>query len=202
MSTHQSNRKTSFQIMMSHNTITNKSLLILRFNANGLKNHAIELQTVLYNKRIDIALITKAHFNKYLAIYIAGYKLLKTNHPGNTDHGGVSILIKTLILFEPLPNFCLDHLQSSSIIVKLNNIPTTIAAIYSPPKHKIIVQHYSNYFNTVCNNFIIFGDFNAKHHSKSCGAINPRDLVLHNFVCQNNFKFLAPPGPTYWPTSV
>lgn len=188
--------------MMSHDTITNKSLLILRFNANGLKNHAIELQTVLHNKRIDIALITEAHFTKYLTIYIAGYKLLKTNYPDNTDHGGVAILIKTLILFEPLPKFCLDHLKSSVIIVKLNNISITIAAIYSPPEHKITVQHYSNYFNTLCNNFIIFGDFNAKHHSWFCRAINPRSLVLHNFVCQNNFKFLPPPGPTYWPTSV
>lgn len=163
---------------------------------------AIELQTVLFNKCIDIALISETHFTKYSTIHIAGYKLLKTNHPDGTAHGGAAILIKSSILFEPLPNFCLDHLQSCAIIVKLNNIPITIAALYSPPKHKFTVQHYSNYFNTVGNNFIIGGDFNAKHHSWGCRVNNPRGSVLHNFVSQNNFKVLAPPGPTYWPTSV
>lgn len=58
------------------------------------KNHAIELLTVLYNKRIDIALITETHCTKYSTIYIARYKLLKTNHPDNTAHGGVRFSCK------------------------------------------------------------------------------------------------------------
>ncbi|KAL4090465.1 hypothetical protein QTP88_025295 [Uroleucon formosanum] len=182
---------------MHHNSITNKSLLILLFNANGLKNHDIELQNVLNNKRIDIALITETLFTKYSTIHIPGYKLLKTNHPDGTAHGGVAILIKSSVLFELLPNFCLDHLQSCAIIVKLNNISITIAAIYSPPKHKLTVNHYANYFNTVGNNFLIGGDFNAKHHSWGCRANNPRGSVLYNFVSQKNFKVLAPPPP--WP---
>jgi len=46
------------------NSATDKSLLILLFDANGLKNHVLELQSVLYNKRIDIALITEIHFTQ------------------------------------------------------------------------------------------------------------------------------------------
>lgn len=57
---------------MPYNSITNKSLLILLFNANGLKNHVNELQNVLYNRRIDIALITETHFTKYSTIHIPG----------------------------------------------------------------------------------------------------------------------------------
>lgn len=38
------------------NNITNKSLLILQFNINGLKNDVNELETVLHDKRIDFAL--------------------------------------------------------------------------------------------------------------------------------------------------
>lgn len=49
--------------------VTNNSLLILQFNTNGLNNHINELQTVLYNRQIDIALITKIHFTKYLHVY-------------------------------------------------------------------------------------------------------------------------------------
>lgn len=180
---------------------TNKSLLILQFNANGIKNHLNELQTVLYNSRIDLALITETHLTKYSNIYIPGYKFLKTDHPDNKAHGGVAIIIKNSIQFQPLPHFCFDYLQSCALILKLNNIPITIAAIYSPPKHKITIQNYTNYFNSIHNNCIIGGDFNAKHHSWGCRANNPRGQVLHNFVTRGNLKVLAPPGPTYWPTS-
>ena len=128
---------------------TNKSLLILQFNANGIKNHVNELQTVLYNSRIDLALITETHLTKYSNIYVLGYKLLKTDHPDNMTHGGVAILIKNSIQFQPLPHFCSDYLQSCSLIIKLNNIPIIIAAIYSPPKHKITIQNYTNYFNSI-----------------------------------------------------
>lgn len=150
---------------------TNKLLLILQFNANGIKNHVNELQTVLYNSRIDLALITETHLTKYSNIYIPGYKLLKTDHLDNTAHGGVAILIKNSIQFQPPPHFCFDYLQSCALIIKLNNIPITIAAIYSPPKHKITIQNYTNYFNSIHNNCIIGGDFNAKHHSWSCREI-------------------------------
>jgi len=85
---------------MINNVFTDKSLSILLFNANGLKYHANELRTILYNKRVDyivnIALITETHLTKYSHIHISGYKLIKTNHPDNTAHGGVAIFIRLL----------------------------------------------------------------------------------------------------------
>jgi len=81
------------------NSVTNSSLLILQFNANGLKNHVHELELLLNNKRIDIALITETHFTKYTKIFISGYTLVHTNHPDNTAHGGVAIYIKSIISF-------------------------------------------------------------------------------------------------------
>ena len=65
----------------ANNSVTDKTLLICLFNVNGLKNHVLELETVLNNKRIDIALITETHFTKYTFLHIPGYKLIKTNHP-------------------------------------------------------------------------------------------------------------------------
>lgn len=77
----------------------------------------------------------------------------------------------------------------------------TIAAIYSLPKHKITTQHYSNFFNSIHNNCIVGGDFNAKHHSWGCQTNNPHGQILYNFVTGGNLKVLAPPGPTYWSSS-
>jgi len=180
---------------------TNNSLLILQFNANGLKNHSNELQTVLHNRRIDIAIITETHFTKYSYIFIPGYKLIKTNHPDNTAHGGVAILIKTSLYYQLLPNYSYDHIQSCSILIKLNKIPITIGAFYSPPRHKITRAILNDYFNTIKTNFIIGGDYNAKHQSWGCRVNNPRGIVLYNLTNERHINVLAPPGPTYWPTA-
>jgi len=86
-----------------------------------------------------------------------------------------------------------------SLIV--NNTSLTVAAIYSPPKHNVTNTQFTEYFNTIKNNFIIGGDYNAKHQSWGCRVNNPRGLTLYNFINTKGFKVLTPPGPTYWPSS-
>jgi len=184
-----------------NNSVTDNSLLILQFNANGLKNHAFDLETVLNSKRIDVALISETHFTKYSHIHIPGYTLIKTNHPDNTAHGGAAIFIKSNIEFFPLPSFSQSFLQSCAINLKINNKPLTIAAIYLPPKHNIKNTQFADYFNSFNNNFIIGGDFNAKHQSWGCRVNNPRGVTLYNFINSKSLKVLAPPDPTYWPSS-
>jgi len=48
-----------------NNSYTYNSLSIILFNANGLKNQVNQLQSVLFDKRIDIALISETHFTEY-----------------------------------------------------------------------------------------------------------------------------------------
>ena len=181
---------------------TRNSILILQFNANGLKNHINELQLVLQEKRIDIALISETHFTKHSYVPISGYNLLKSDHPDNTAHGGAAIYIKSSLLYQSLSNFSQPFLQSCAILLYLNNIPTTIAAIYSPPKHNMNIQNYVDYFSTLSHNFIIGGDFNAKHINWGCRVNNPRGMVLYNYTNLKGYNILAPPGPTYWPASL
>lgn len=91
---------------MSINIITNTFFVFLQFNLNGLKHHINERETVLYNKRIDIVLLTKTYFFKYSSIYIPGFELLKTNHTDNTAYGEYAILIKSSTIFQPFLYFC------------------------------------------------------------------------------------------------
>lgn len=183
-------------------TFTNNSILILQFNANGLKNYVNELQLVLQEKRIDIALISETHFTKHSYIPINGYNLHKSNHPDNTAHGGAAIYIKSSLMYQSIPNFCHPYLQSCAILLHLNYIPTTIAAIYSPPRHNVTIQNYVDYFSTLSHNFIIGGDYNTKHTNWGCRNNNPRGMVLYNFTNMKGYNISAPPGPTYWPTSL
>jgi len=171
-----------------NNSVTDNSLLILQFNANGIKNHVHELEAVLINKHIDIALISETHFTKYSYTHIPGYSLIKTNHPNNTAHGGAAIFIKSTTGFYPLPSFSQTFLQSCAINLKINNSPLIIAAIYSPPKHNVTNTQFSDYFSTFNNKFIIGGDFNAKHQSWGYRANNLRGVILYNFINLKKFK--------------
>ncbi|KAE9534533.1 hypothetical protein AGLY_008623 [Aphis glycines] len=165
------------------NSVTNNSLLILQLNANGLKSHAPELEVILNNKRLDIALITETYFTEYTKIFIPGYKLIHTNHPDNTAHGGVAMYIKSNIMFQLLPSFSQDYIQSCTIAIKLNNYYFTIAALYAPPKHNITFSKFSQYFNIIKNNFIIGSDYNAKHQARGCYTNNVLTKIPNHIFC-------------------
>jgi len=73
---------------MVNNSFISQSLLIFLWNANGLKNHNIELITILYEKKIDVALITESHFTSNSKFVIPQYKLISAPHPDHTTHAG------------------------------------------------------------------------------------------------------------------
>jgi len=80
---------------MVNNSFTSQSLLIFLWNSNGLKNYINKLIIILYEKRIDVALITENHFTPNSKFSIPGYKLISAPHPDNTGHAGSAILIKS-----------------------------------------------------------------------------------------------------------
>jgi len=181
-----------------NNSYTNNSLSIILFNANGLRNHVNQLQSVLFDKRIDIALISETHFTEYSYISIPGYSLIKSNHLDCTAHGGAAILIKSNLKYYSLVNYSQNHFQSCAISITINNNPVAIAAIYSPPRHNLTIDNLTDFFDSTANNFIIGGDYNAKHQSWGCRVTNLRGNLLYNFTNMKKYKILAPPGPTYW----
>lgn len=63
-----------------YNTFTLNSLVILLWNANGLK-------------RVDIVLLSETHFTTNSYINLSGYHSLRENHPDNSTHAGTAIYI-------------------------------------------------------------------------------------------------------------
>jgi len=80
-------------------------------------------------------------------------------------------------------------------------VPITIKASYCPPKHKITQTHFENFFNSLSQYFINGGDLNAKHQSWGCHITNPKGQSLLKAVNNKQLSILAPPNPTYWPSS-
>jgi len=92
-------------------------------------------------------------------------------------------------------------LQSCAVLININSIPVAIAALYSPPKHRVLNVDFHNYFRTFNNNFIVREDYNAKQQNLGCRSNNPHGCVLYNYVSAKNLNLIAPPNSTYWPSS-
>lgn len=138
----------------------------LRFglwNANGLVNHKQELQAFIIHNKIDVMLISETHFSDRSYFKIPNFTLYHTNHPGNVAHGGSAILIKNLIAHYELPKYQFNYLQATSIVIEDRTGPLTVSALYSPPRHNVICQDFTDFFNTLGPKFLAGGDCNAKN---------------------------------------
>lgn len=63
---------------------TKLNLKILSWNANGITQHKLELQAILTEQNIDIAMISESHLTPTKNIKILGYKAYQSNHPDNS----------------------------------------------------------------------------------------------------------------------
>lgn len=180
---------------------TNLKLKIITWNANGILPHKLELQAILNNHNIDIAMISESHLTPTENIKILGYKSYQSNHPDNTAHAGSVILIKNNLIHSPLPEINETYLQATSILVSLNkHTELTLSSTYCPPDPKISMNNFKNYFESLGKYFIIDGDLNAKHSTWGCFSINTRGRILHRSLESSNIKILPSPHPTYWPS--
>jgi Reverse transcriptase (RNA-dependent DNA polymerase)/Endonuclease-reverse transcriptase len=181
---------------------TQHSLTILLWNSNGLNPHRDELDLLLHDKRIDIALITETHFTDKSYFKIRDYTTYRTDHPDNRSHGGAAILVRTFISHFLVPNDPTDFLQSTTIKVSSPGFDFSVSAVYCPPNKRITQHHFSTFLSSLGSRFLVGGDFNAKHPQWGCRVANPRGGVLLNTLSQTDHIVLSPSSPTYWPTSL
>lgn len=170
------------------------------WNANGLVNHKQELEIFLNVNKIDIMLISETHFTNKSYFNIRGYKLIHTNHPDNSAHGGTAIIIKSFIPFSILEEIQEQSLQSTIISVKLNESSITIAAVYFPPRFNLKQQDFEQYFNKFGTKFIVGGDFNSKHPWWESKTTNPKGRELYKCIQTRNYSVISTGKPTYWPS--
>jgi len=82
------------------------------------------------------------------------------NHSNDAAYGGLAILVKDNMKHLELDSYRTQHIQASCIAIKYCSTLTTVAAIYSPPKHKVtdLLQHPGQ-------RWVAGGDWNAKHEN-------------------------------------
>src|SRR6266576_3363435 len=175
-------------------------LRIMTWNANGLRQRCRKLEVFLHDNHIDIALISEIHFTNKDHCRIAGYQGYWTLHPSGAARGGAAVFIRQTIKHYPQQEICENHIQATIISIVYNNKETNIGAVYCPPRHRISKEMFIEIFDRVGKQFILAGDFNAKHTAWGSHLITPKGRELIKGMNSYNCDFATPKKPTYWPS--
>lgn len=177
-----------------------KDFKILHWNAQGMSNQATiaQLDYVLNKEKVDIALINETFLKKQHKVHINNYKVYR-NDREDRPGGGVAIIIHLSIAHTLLPLYKTMNIESASIEVTINNRKIVITTAYSP-------RYYSSFMRDIKiitprnREFLVFGDFNAKHSSWNCPRANAAGNILNNLQQRNHFFVFAPGSPTRFPS--
>jgi hypothetical protein len=105
---------------------------------------------------------------------IPNYSIYHCNHLDGTAHGDAAILIHTTLQHYEVPAYQTDKIQAAIIQIKAQPKSFNIAAMYSPPRHRIKVEDYKNFLHHLGNKFMVEGDWNAKHTNWGSRLITPK----------------------------
>lgn len=186
-----------------------RMLKICTWNANGLLQKLDELEIFMREKDIDICLVSETHVKKQSHethvqneshLKIKGYNDFHACHPSGKARGGSSLYIKDYIEQSENLKIELETLQLCTIRVKISQRTLKISSIYCPPRSVIEKSDFTNLFESLKPNFIIGGDFNAKHTFWGSRYISQKGRMLYGAGMEYSCDFHSTGKPTYWPT--
>jgi exonuclease III len=120
------------------------SLRTVLWNANGLTNHKLELQTSLNTHKIDHTLISETHFTTKTLFRMPNYKVYHIPHPEDRAHGGAAVIMRNSISHYELIHHQNNKIQADSVKVDVKSWPLALSAVYCPPRHAISSKEYVN----------------------------------------------------------
>lgn len=175
------------------------SIRIAPWNANGFEQRNLELTLFLDSQNIDICLIAETHFTKETVMRLRGYKIYHTPHPSNKYRGGSAVIIKKNIKHHEELKFS-EIIQATTIRINIKKLQCNITAVYSPPRHNIMMEDYIEFLQSLGNRFVTGGDYNSKHTCWSSRLTTTKGRRLLEAVQTLSCNVLSEGTPTYWPS--
>lgn len=179
-----------------------EKLKIVTWNANGLWQKLGEIEMFMHEKDIDICLISETHIKKESNTKINGFLDYHAIHPSKKARGGASLYIKECIEHSLGLKVEVESMQVISVQVSTQNVSLNVSSIYCPPRCKIDKEEFINLLKLLKPNFIVGGDFNAKHSFWGSRCISQKGRMLYEAGMENNCDFHSTGKPTYWPTDL
>jgi hypothetical protein len=72
--------------------------------------------------------------------------------------------------------------------------------MYSPPRHRIEIEDYTNFLHHLGKKFMVGVEWNAKLNNWGSRLITPKGRNLLQSITNCNCSYLSTGEPTYWPT--
>ncbi|GFX62220.1 putative RNA-directed DNA polymerase from transposon BS [Trichonephila clavipes] len=182
-----------------------RRLLMVTWNAYGVRTRICELQDFLNKYKPDIMALQETWLRPSPTLALANYKVYRydriytTYNPCITSHVGTAILIKISLKRTHIPTPDLKGAEATIVALTPERGDTAlIISIYIPPSnsHHTLPQTIDTLMNQGFSSIIIMGDFNAKHSSWGCDVDSPRGVRLKTHIERLGYRILAPPTPT------
>ncbi|GFW98478.1 probable RNA-directed DNA polymerase from transposon X-element [Trichonephila clavipes] len=186
------------------NTI--QRLLMVTWNANGLRSRMWELRDFVNKYKPDIISLQETWLRPSHTIALANYRIYR-NDRNHTTHnaytartgGGTAIMIKNSMKHTHIPTPNLNGVEATMVALTPElGEQTLIISLYNPPHLNInnLNQSIDTLMNQGFPSTIIMGDFNAKHSSWGCDVDTRRGITFNHHIQRSGYRILAPPTPT------
>lgn len=174
---------------------------IMFWNAQGIstKVKQTQLELLLEKECIDILLLAETFLKPHHSLNIRNY-IVYRNDRTHQAHGGVAIVIRKNIPHKVRSPINTALIENVAIEVNINNVSTCITAAYSP-KYS---THFANDIQALTSHnsqFLLFGDFNAKHTAWNCNNNNKAGISLYTTHQLSQFMIYHTPEHTHYPHS-
>ena len=144
----------------------------MAYNANGIAGQSNELEMILYERKIDILLINETHLKEKDKFRLTNY-IIYRNDRKDGPMGGTAICVKNGIghRVASIPN--LHFIEITGIYLPVDtNKEIFIGSVYKSPS-KLLTTHDLDILTQLSDQYLLAGDFNAKHLAWGCFAQNP-----------------------------
>ncbi|XP_046734973.1 uncharacterized protein LOC124404685 [Diprion similis] len=185
---------------MAENKLRVEKLNIIAINVNSIITiqRRINLSELVAKYKPDFVLLSETKLNSRFKIAIENYTMIRNDRPYSKQGGGTAMLIKNPFEFVQITPVCLSGakvLEASVVKLKVNNsLNLFIIAAYAPGGHKKeFIPEIGKLFEELdlsdpSNLYILAGDLNAKHTSWQNATNNPRGVLLHKWIHDNEIN--------------
>lgn len=180
---------------------SNSKLKIVHWNAQGITNllSVKQLELFLSQENADVAMLNETFLKSHHKFHLDGFRIYR-NDRENAQHGGVAIAVKYQINHKLLPAYETKIIENVSVSVTVDNRSIVLTSAYCPKYHKSFEIDVKK-LTPSSKEFLVFGDFNARHSAWNCVRNNTAGNVLYNLNLRSHFFIHHPDSPTHYPHS-
>jgi hypothetical protein len=110
-------------------TRIHRLLLVIEFNANGIKRHRYELSKQLQDLHEDVDLFPKTHLKPHERFFISNYYFYRTDrHPGRK--GGTAVAVRRGVPHSYVDLPLLDSVEATGVCIPIGNSEVVLASVY------------------------------------------------------------------------